>query len=251
MQSTFEINFFDITGGKATIKNVTFDGIKDGAIVRTVGVEFNADNVTAVNGNHTQQQGLFRLLGKSTITNCTFKNNSCNFVVTLNYDANENDYPQVVKNCIFEGNTCNQNAVLYYVCGTGCTVDGNTFKNNTVTSTSNAATVYMGFTEGNVITNNLFKDNAVTTTGTSKRVTGGLMIGYDAVITGNAFIDNKVEGTNAKGNDVCASVYYTDIDLSGNYWGGSAPIENDDYFVEYPDSNSVIINDYLTENPIQ
>ena len=75
------------------------------------------------------------------------------------------------------------------------------------------------------------------------------MIGYEATITGNAFIGNKIEGTNpnAKGNDVCASVYYTDINLSGNYWGGGAPVENDDYFIEYPDNNNVIINDYLTE----
>ena len=71
------------------------------------------------------------------------------------------------------------------------------------------------------------------------------MIGYNAVITGNAFVDNKVIGEKAKGNDVCASVYYTDIDLSGNYWGGSAPVENDNYFVEYPERHKVIINDYL------
>ena len=72
------------------------------------------------------------------------------------------------------------------------------------------------------------------------------MIGYEAVITGNAFVNNTVNAANAKGNDVCASVYYTDIDLSGNYWGGEAPVENDNYFVEYPDSHKVIINDYLT-----
>ena len=38
----------------------------------------------------------------------------------------------------------------------------------------------------------------------------------------------------------------SDIDLSGNYWGGNAPVENDDYYVEYSTRNSVIINDYLT-----
>ncbi len=237
---------FDITGGKATIKNVTFDGIKEGAVVRTVGVEFYADNVTAINGEHTQQQGLFRLMGKSTITNCTFKNNTCNMVISLNYDGGNND-PQLVQNCVFENNTCNATAVLYYVKGESCTLDGNKFIGNNVTVTggSNAATVYMGFTEGNIITNNVFEKNKVTV-GTSKRVSGGLMVGYATVITGNAFIDNEVIGANAKGNDVCASVYYTDIDLSGNYWGGEAPVENDNYFVEYPSYNSVIINDYLT-----
>ncbi|MBE6641167.1 MAG: hypothetical protein E7619_06235 [Ruminococcaceae bacterium] len=237
---------FDITGGKATIKNVTFDGIKDGAIVRTVGVEFNANNVTAVNGNHTQVQGIFRLLGKSTIENCTFKNNVCNMVISLNYDGANND-PQIVKNCVFEKNTCNATAVVYYVKGASATIDGNKFVENNVTVTggSNAATLYMGFQENTTITNNVFENNTVNG-GTSKRIAGAIMIGYEAVITGNSFVGNKVTGVNAKANDVAAAAYYTDIDLSGNYWGGSAPVENDDYYNEYPSNHSVIINDYLT-----
>ena len=237
---------FDITGGKAAIKNVTFDGIKGGAIVRTVGVEFTAENVTAKNGNHTQQQGLFRLMGKSTIKNCTFENNTCNLVITLNYDGANND-PQVVENCVFEGNTCNKTAVLYYVKGAGATINGNKFVNNTV-NVSNGATLYMGFTENNVITNNLFEGNIVTAT--SVRSSGGLMIGYDAVITGNAFVNNTltVNGETGYGNDVCASVYYTAIDLSGNYWGGNAPVAGVNYYKEF-NNYEVIINDYLTANP--
>ena len=248
--ATNNIALFDITGGKATFKNVTFNGIKTGAIVRTVGVEFNAENVTAQNGQHTQQQGLFRLLGKSTVKDCTFKNNNCNMVVTLNFDADSNDYPQVIENCVFENNTCNGPAVAYYVCGTGATINGNKFLNNTVSTSGNAATLYMGFTENHTITNNLFSGNNVTTThATSKRATGGLMIGYEATISGNAFVDNTITAEGRQlGNDVCASVYYTDIDLSGNYWGGGAPVENDDYYKEY-NNYEVIINDHLTVNP--
>ena len=243
---------FDITGGKVAIKNITFDSIKSGAIVRTVGVEFNAENITAQNGQHTQQQGLFRLLGKSTIKDCTFKNNTCNMVVTLNFDADSNDYPQIIENCVFEGNTCNDTAVAYYVCGTGATINGNKFLNNTVSSSGNAATLYMGFTENHIITNNLFSGNNVTTThATSKRATGGLMIGYEATISGNAFVGNTITAEGRQlGNDVCASVYYTDIDLSGNYWGGNAPVEGVNYYKEYT-NHSVIINDYLTTNPIK
>lgn len=241
---------FDITGGKVAIKNITFDGIKSGAIVRTVGVEFNAEDVTAQNGQHTQQQGLFRLLGKSTIKGCTFKNNTCNMVVTLNFDVNSNEYPQVIENCVFESNICNDTAVAYYVCGTGATINGNKFLNNTVSSIGNAATLYMGFTENHTITNNLFSGNNVTTThATSKRATGGLMIGYEATISGNAFVGNTITAEGRQlGNDVCASVYYTDIDLSGNYWGGNAPVEGVNYYKEYT-NHSVIINDYLTANP--
>ena len=237
----------DTQGGSVTLKNVTFDGINGGAVVRTVGAKFNASNVTVQNSNHTQQQGLFRLMGESTIENCVFKNNVCSMAITLNYDGANND-PQIVKNCVFENNTCNGTAVVYYVKGAGCTLDGNKFIGNTVNTTSgNAATVYMGFTENNVITNNLFEGNDVT--GTTKRVSGGLMIGYAAEISGNAFIGNTVAGSvSGLGNDVCASVYYTDIDLSGNYWGGNAPVAGDDYYQEYT-NHAVIIDDYLTENP--
>ena len=240
---------FDITGGKAAIKNITFDGIKSGAIVRTVGVEFNAENVVAKNGAHTQQQGLFRLMGKSTIKNSTFKNNTCSMVITLNYDGANND-PQVVENCVFEGNTCNGTAVLYYVKGEKATINGNKFIGNTVNCTTNGATIYMGFTENNVVTNNLFQNNTVNEAKESSRVAGGVFFGYETVFTGNAFIGNKVTGINAKGNDVCVSTYYTSIDLSGNYWGGNTPVEDTNYFVQHKsDERVVTINSYLTANP--
>ena len=240
---------FDITGGKAAMKNIVFDGIKEGAVVRTVGVEFEADNVTSKNGSHTQQQGLFRLMGKSTIKNSTFKNNTCSMVITLNYDGANND-PQVVENCVFEGNTCNGTAVLYYVKGAGATINGNKFIGNTVNCKTNGATVYMGFTENNVVTNNLFQNNTVNEANTSSRVAGGVFFGYDTEFSGNAFIGNKVTGENAKGNDVCVSTYYTSINLSGNYWGGNAPVEDTNYFVQHKsDERVVIMTDYLTENP--
>ena len=79
------------------------------------------------------------------------------------------------------------------------------------------------------------------------------MLGYEAVFTGNAFIGNTISAPNSqgKGNDVCASAYYCDIDLSGNYWGGAAPVENVNYYNEYPSQHSIIVNNYLTENPIK
>ena len=235
----------------AVIANVVFDGLKVDSPIRSVDTKITISNVTVQNCERnvtgSTAQGLFRLHGESTIDNCTFKNNLCPMCISLNWDGN-NNLPQAVTNCVFEENNCISTAVVYYVKGAGCTVNNNVFKSNTVTVTgkNNAATLYMGFTENNVITNNLFKDNTVNV-GTSKRVAGGLMIGYAATITDNSFINNTVTGSiEGLGNDVCASVYYTDIDLSGNYWGGDAPVENNDYFVEYPDKHKVIINDYLT-----
>ena len=250
-ETTNTYALFDITRGKATIKNVTFDGIKEGAVVRTVDVEFNAENVIAKNGQHTQQQGLFRLIGKSTIKNCEFTNNTCNLVITLNYDGANSD-PQVIENCLFEGNTCNATAVLYYVKGAGATINGNKFISNTVNCNGNGATVYMGFQENCVVKNNLFQDNTVNEAGTSSRVAGGIFFGYETEFTGNAFVGNSVTGSNAKATDACVSTYYTNIDLSGNYWGGNAPVKDVNYFVQHTDRGFVvIINDYLTENPIK
>ena len=228
------IAMFDFTSGKVTIKNVTFKGIKNGALIRTVNTDLNMDNVTVVDSDHTVEQGLLRLLGESTITNSSFKNNKASMVLSFNFDGNDAETSKlVVDNCVFENNICSATAVVYYAEGGSATITNNTFAGNTVNSTSNAATLYLGFTENNVVKDNVFSNNNVTTTGTTKRAAGALMVGYDAVITGNAFVGNTITASNAKGNDVCASVYYTDIDLSGNYWGGAAPVENDDYFVEH------------------
>ena len=240
------IALFDLTGGKATFKNITFDGIQKGAVIRTVDTEFVADNVTVKNCNHTQIQGLVRLCGKNTVTGCIFENNQCTMGLTINFDATS-ETPQVVENCEFNGNTCNGTAVLYYVDGEKANINGNKFIGNTVNCNNNGATVYMGFTEGNTVTNNLFQNNTVNEAGSSSRVAGGIFFGYKTVFTGNAFIGNKVTGDNAKGNDVCVSTYYTNIDLSGNYWGGAAPVEDVNYFVQHKSTERVVIaNDYLT-----
>ena len=237
-------------GGNVVVKNVVFDGVKTDAAIRTAGTELLLDNVTVKNCNHSKDQGLLRLLGKSTIKNSTFVNNTCKMVVSLNFDGNGTvTSPQVVENCVFEGNTCNTTAVVYYAEGGSATIDGNKFVNNTL-NVSNGATVYLGFKKNCTVTNNLFDGNTVTAT--SKRSSGGLMVGNAAVVTGNCFVNNTVtvNGQTGYGNDVCASPYYAAIDLSGNYWGGNAPVEGDDYYKEY-NNYEVIINDYLTTNPLQ
>ena len=249
--STNNYALFDSVTGEITLKNVNFAGIKGGAVLRTVGAETTIENVTIQDAETTQQQGLLRLMGKSTIKNSTFKNNTCNMVISLNYDGANND-PQVVENCVFESNICNATAVLYYVKGAGATINGNRFIGNTVYCNGNGATVYMGFTENNTVTNNLFQNNTVNEASESSRVGGAIFFGYETVFTGNAFVGNKVTGENAKGNDVCVSTYYTSIDLSGNYWGGNAPVEDTNYFVQHKsDERVVIIDNYLTENPIK
>ena len=245
--STNTYALFDSVTGKMTLKNVVFEGVKGGAVLRSVGAELTLDNVTVKNCQHTQIYGLFRLIGKNVIRNSTFENNNCTTVITFNTEGDDNTDPQLVQNCEFKNNTCSATAVVHYSTGGSATIDGNKFLNNTL-SVSNGATLYMGFKKNCTVTNNLFDGNVVTAT--SKRSSGGLMIGNASVVTGNAFVNNTVtvNGQTGYGNDVCASPYYAAIDLSGNYWGGDAPVENDDYYKEY-NNYEVIINDYLTVNP--
>ena len=242
-----EYGLFDSVTGKLTLKNIVFDGIKKGAVLRTTGAELTMDNVTVKNCEHTQIYGLFRLIGKNVIKNCKFENNKCTTVITFNTEGDGNTDPQLVQNCEFKNNTCSATAVVHYSTGGSATFDGNKFVNNTLT-VSNGATLYLGFKKNCTVTNNLFDGNTVTAT--SKRSSGGLMVGNAAVVTGNAFVNNTVtvNGQTGYGNNVCASPYYAAIDLSGNYWGGGAPVENDDYYKEY-NNYEVIINDYLTVNP--
>ena len=247
------ISLFDITYGKVALKNIVFDGIQKCAIIRTVYAESSFENVTAKNCAHTVSQGMIRLVGTAAFENCTFKDNSCETLVTFGFDDAPADASLAVENCVFENNTCSGIGVVYYAGGSCATITNNKFVGNITNTTANGATVYVGFTENNVITGNLFQSNQFNTTGTSKRIAGGLMLGYEAVFTGNAFIGNTISAPNSqgKGNDVCASAYYCDIDLSGNYWGGTAPVENVNYYNEYPSKYSIIVNDYLTENPIK
>jgi hypothetical protein len=108
---------------------------------------------------------------------------------------------------------------------------------------SEGATVYIkGGKFLNVHSGSLYGEGAIA-------VSGGIFFGYETVFEGNAFIGNKATNANgdALGNNVCVSTYYTDIDLSGNYWGGSAPVEGEDYFVQHKTYGyAVILNDYLT-----
>ena len=248
-EGTNNYALLDSVTGKISLKNVVFAGIRGGAVIRTIGAEANFENVTVEGAQTTQQQGLFRLIGQNTIKNCTFKNNSCCMLISINYDGMSETH-QLVENCVFEGNTCDGTAVLYYVKGAGVTVNGNKFVGNTVNCNGNGATIYTGFQENVSVTNNLFQNNTVNEAGESSRVAGAIFFGYDSQFTGNAFIGNNVTGTNAVAKDVCVSTYYTSIDLSGNYWGGSAPVEGENYYVQHKSAERpVIVNRYMKNNP--
>ncbi len=220
-----------------TVKNTTFDGLKAGAAIRTLYANINVDNCVFQNCEHTVGQGLVRLTyGTANITNSKFLNNNCSMGISFNWDGNGLATDTLtIDNCEFTGNTANKTALVYYVKGAGCEIKNSEFTDNKVNCKDNGAVIYLGFQENCAVTGNLFEGNVVTEAGTSTRVAGAVFFGYEANISGNAFINNTA--TNANGDalgQVCTSTYYEcEIDLSGNYWGGDAPVYGKDYTVQH------------------
>ena len=237
-----------------TIKNATFDGI-NGSAIRTVGANITIDNCVFQNCTHTGHQGVVRLnMGSAVIKNSKFLNNNGTMIVSFDYDAANDGDTLVIDNCLFEGNTAKETAIVYYADGVGCTITDSEFVNNTVISGGNAATIYLGFTENNVVTGNVFKNNTVSVSGTSVRVAGAIFFGYEAEVSGNVFVGNTA--TNANGDQlgqVCASTYYScTIDLSGNYWGGNAPVYGQDYTVIHQTGAAEFeLNSYYSDEALQ
>ena len=173
-----------IDNSNVSLKNITFENTK-GALINTNGGEFHAENIT-VRGHNTASS-MITLIGSGSFRNCTFT-----------------------------GNHCGGNGLLYLY--TGCkniTLDCNTFSNNTITTDQpNVATVYIGYSPGCTITNNTIQNNKVTTTSeeTAKKISGGLMIGCPATITGNTITGNTP-------TDVYKEGTYGPIDLTNNTIG--------------------------------
>lgn len=173
-----------IENSNVTLKNITFENTK-GALINTNDGEFHAEKIT-VRGHNTASS-MITLIGSGSFRNCTFT-----------------------------GNHCGGNGLLYLY--TGCkniTLDCNTFSNNTITTVQpNVATVYMGYSPGCTITNNTIQNNKVTTTSeeTAKKISGGLMIGCPATITGNTITGNTP-------TDVYKEDAYGPIDLTNNTIG--------------------------------
>ena len=234
-----------------TVKNVTFEGVKGGAAVRTLGANMTIDNCVFQNCEHTQVQGLVRLTqGSATITKSKFLNNTCSMVVSFNYDtAGLEGDTFIVDDCEFENNTANSTAVVYYVKGEGCEIKNTEFVGNTVNCNSNGATIYLGFQENCSVIGCLFENNAVKDASTSTRVAGGIFFGYEAEIANNVFKNNSAENANGKdgiGQSVCTSTYYEcEINLSENYFDGQAPVEGKDYYIQHKTGEGeFVLNNY-------
>ena len=240
---------FDVySGTTVTFTNVVFDGIKGVGLIRTVGADLVMDGCTVQNCVQTVAQGLLRLAcGNATISNSNFLNNNCTMVVSFGFDAANDTDVLVIDNCVFEGNTCSSTAVVYFAKGDYGKVTGTKFLDNNVSSTGNAATLYMGWGAGYEVKGCTFDGNYVTTTSaTAKRFAS-------AIFCDGCVVNNNVFGTNTavRNGEVISTVvavgaFYGAADVSGNYWNGGEPA----YTVEYT-RNEVTLNSYYTEYDAQ
>ena len=227
-----------------TIKNVVFDGLTTKYGLRLKGADVTVENCTFVNANQTEGFGLLSLtFCEADVLGCVFEDNACVSVIDINHNGDGCTKDVVIDKCVFDNNTCSAAGVIIYSDGNAVTVNECEFVDNTVSTTENAAIVYMGFNTNIVVTDNAFKNNEVSTTSTSTRVAGAVFAGpidNTNEISGNVFIGNTVSNANGSANlakSVLVQPYAfygnpddVSVNLGENYWeDGSAPEEGSDY----------------------
>ena len=237
----------DIMGGATvTFKNLTIDGIKNVAVMRSVSANVVMDNCVIQNCEQTVAQGLLRLAcGNATITNSKFLNNKCTMVVSFGFDAANDTDVLAIDGCTFEGNTCGETAVVYFADGDYGKVTNTKFIDNTVTASGNAATLYMGWGDGYEVSRCLFDGNTVTTTHATTKRFASAIFADGCKIENNVFLDNTaVRNGETLDTAVAVAAYYGAASVSGNYWNGGKPA----YTVEYTRNEVEMLNYYKNYN---
>ena len=237
----------DIMGGATvTFKNLTIDGIKNVAVMRSVSANVVMDNCVIQNCEQTVAQGLLRLAcGNATITKSKFLNNKCTMVVSFGFDAANDTDVLTIDGCTFEGNTCGETAVVYFADGDYGKVTNTKFIDNTVTASGNAATLYMGWGDGYEVSGCLFDGNTVTTTHATTKRFASAIFADGCKIENNVFLDNTaVRNGETLDTAVAVAAYYGAASVSGNYWNGGKPA----YTVEYTRNEVEMLNYYKNYN---
>ena len=230
-----------------TFGNIVFDGVRNVAVMRSVGGDIVMDQCVVKNCNQTVSQGLLRLACcDATITDCQFVDNTCTMVVSFGYDAANDDDVLLIDGCSFERNTCKETAVVYMADGDYGKVTDTLFADNNVSSAGNAATLYMGWGDGSEVSGCTFKDNTVVTAhATTKRFASAIFCD-GCIVNENAFIGNAATRNGETiATIVAVGAYYGAADISANYWGKAEPDAGVDFTVEYT-RQDVAFDSYYT-----
>ena len=230
-----------------TFGNIVFDGVKNVAVMRSVGGDIVMDQCVVKNCNQTVSQGLLRLACcDATITDCQFVDNTCTMVVSFGYDAANDDDVLLIDGCSFERNTCKETAVVYMADGDYGKVTDTLFADNNVRSAGNAATLYMGWGDGSEVSGCTFKDNTVVTAhATTKRFASAIFCD-GCIVNENAFIGNAATRNGETiATIVAVGAYYGAANISANFWGKAEPEAGVDFTVEYT-RQDVAFDSYYT-----
>ena len=208
-----------------TITNMTFSGFSsvDHGALRAQGVTANVIGCTFTDNASSPGWGVVSSSHANlNVKDCVFSGTTSGKCIDFGSNGNNaNDITLSVDNCRFNNNQLNGSGVIY-VAGSiaAATIGDCSFSGNAVASDGAAVVYCSGTTE---VTGCLFMNNTVTVTGSGNKC-GVLALGSGAtnsVFTGNAFDSNTV--TYNDGNKATVYVGATNVDLAGNYWGGSAP----------------------------
>ena len=208
------------------------------------GCEFNGCNVS-----NAAYAVLSLNFADATVTNTKFINNTSR-AIDVNYNGDDSNAVVTIDGCTFEGNTTTGAGIVMRSDGT-LSLKNSVFKNNTVNTNGNGATVYVGFGAGNEVIGCTFEGNTVITShATTKRFASAIFCDGCAV-SGNVFGSGNTATRNGEAISTVVAVgaYYGAADISGNFWGGNAPVPGVDYTIEYS-RNEVSVEDYYTDDAL-
>lgn len=240
----------DDHGETITLKNLKFDGwTVNYGVVRVQGVTLIMDGCE-FSGN-TVLNATYAVLSlnaaDATVTNTKFLNNNSR-VIDANYNVDSTNAVITIDGCTIEGNTTTGAGIVFRNAGT-IAVKNTKFVNNTVNTTGNGATVYVGFGTGNEVSGCYFEGNTVTTTHTTTKRFASAIFCDGCDVNGNVFgADNTATRADvAIATVVAVGAYYGPANISGNYWvDGSLPVKGDVYTVEYT-RQTVTLDTYCSE----
>lgn len=237
----------DDHGEVITVKNVVFEGWKTNhGVVRAQGVTLAMDGCefNACSASNAAYAVLSLNFTDATIANTKFVNNSSR-AIDVNYNGDTSKAVVTIEGCTFDGNTTTGAGIVMRSNGT-IAVKNSVFKNNTVNTNGNGATVYVGFGSGNEVSGCLFEDNRVMSSlATTKRFASAIFCD-GCVVNGNIFGEGNTATRNGEtiATVVAVGAYYGAADINGNYWMGKEPVPGVDYTIEYT-RNPVAMETYI------
>lgn len=238
----------DNHGETIKLLNLDISGFNSNyGVVRAQGVTLEMDGCVLNNNSVSNDSYAVVSLNfaSATISNCEFVDNN-DRVIDVNYNGDYSTAHVTIDGCIFDGNQTTGAGIVMRTDGT-IAVKNSVFTNNTVSTNGNGATLYVGFGAGNEVTGCTFEGNSVTTSyATTKRFASAIFCD-GCVVSGNVFGTNSaVRNGETISTIVAVGGYYGAGDISGNYWGGEAPVTGVDYTIEY-NKYEVSVNDYFTD----